>query len=268
MNKFLCKTCNNSFEGNYCNECGEKKIFEEDFSIKNIISQAFKTVTNLDSKLFLTLKFLFFYPGKLTNKFVQGVRVPYMKPFQLFLIANVIFFFFLSKIDIFRTPSKWFFIENFDGIKVMKKVREISEQNGYEISEIASMYDLKSEILAKALIVFLIPFIALIGKILYPKHEIQFGKHIVFATHYFSFILLICVLISQILIILPIEPNRWFFIIPITFFITIYYVIGTKNFYKTKWLNAIIKGILGVILINILIHFYKMTINLITIYNI
>lgn len=187
-----------------------------------------------------------------------------MKPFQIFLISNLIFFVFLSEIDLFRTPSKWFFVENFDGIKVMQTVRRISERSGTELSEIAHQYDKKSENLAKGLIVLLIPLIALIGKLLNTNREIEFGKHIVFATHYFSFVLFTCVLISQILIILPITPNRWLFIIPITFSMTLYYIFGTKNFYKSGWIGAILKGVFGVFLINILVHFYRIAINLIS----
>lgn len=76
MNKIVCKSCNNKFEGKYCNQCGEKMILDSDFLIKNLIGQAFETVTNIDSKLLLTLKLLFFQPGKLTSKFVEGIRIP------------------------------------------------------------------------------------------------------------------------------------------------------------------------------------------------
>jgi recombinational DNA repair protein RecR len=38
MNKELniCKNCKNKFVGNFCNICGEKKILDTDFAIKNI----------------------------------------------------------------------------------------------------------------------------------------------------------------------------------------------------------------------------------------
>lgn len=264
MAKIICKNCNNEINGKYCSQCGEKIIDDSDLTIKSIIGQAIGSITNFDSKLFKTLKLLFFYPGKLTSKFVEGVRVPYMKPFQIFVISNIIFFIFLAEVDLFRTPSKWFFVEDFDGIKVMEKVRQICGKSGLEETEIAFKYDKKSSDLAKGLIVFLIPFIAIIGKLLNPSREIVFGKHIVFSTHYFSFVLLMFVIVSEIIKMLTNNFNKWLFIIPITLLMIIYYSIGLKKFYHTSWIMAVLKGIVGVFLINVFIQFYRVLINLIS----
>lgn len=257
-----CKTCQNQLNGNFCSQCGEKVIADSDFSLIKIIGNAFGSITNLDSKIFKTLKLLLFYPGRLTAKFVEGVRVPYMKPFQIFVISNIVFFIFLQDIDLFRTPSKWFFIEDFDGIPVMDQVSAIARNQGLEISEIANKYDLKTSALAKGLIVLLIPFIALIGKLLNPKRSIKFGKHIIFSTHYFAFILILFVIVSQVIEAFTSDFNKWMFIIPITVIMLIYYILGIKYFYKNSWIGSALKGVAGVFLINLCIQFYKMMINL------
>lgn len=264
MDTLICRNCKNKFNNKYCNQCGEKVIDDSDLTIKSIVGQAIGSITNFDSKLFKTLILLLFYPGKLTSKFVEGVRVPYMKPFQIFVISNIIFFIFLSEIDLFRTPSKWFFVEDFDGIKVMEAVRKISKESGLTEAEIAFKYDKKSSDLAKGLIVFLIPFIALIGKILNPNRKIVFGKHVVYATHYFSFVLLMCVSVNSLVQVLTNTFSKWSFIIPITLVMIVYYVVGLKIFYKNRWLSAVWKGILGVFLINIFIQFYRVVINLLS----
>jgi hypothetical protein len=106
-----------------------------------------------------------------------------MKPFQIFVICNILFFIFFSEIDIFRTPSKWYFQDNFNGVKVMEQVNEI-----------AILYDKKSSDLAKGLIILLIPFIGLINWLLNIKRKDAYGKHLIMAIHYFSFVLLIAVL--------------------------------------------------------------------------
>jgi len=259
-----CNNCKNKFTGKYCNLCGEKVIESADLSLSHIFSQAFESITNFDSKIFQTIKLLFFFPGKLTAKYVAGIRVPYMKPFQIFLIANVIFFIFLSEIDLFRTPSRWYFKESFDGIKVLEQVREISANRNLEQSEIAVLYDQKSSNLAKGLIFILIPFIALVGKLMHLRQPIEFGKHIIFATHYFSFVLLASVIISEGISLLDIGFNKWFFIIPITSLMFLYYIVGLKVFYKNAWIAAILKGIIGVLLINVFIQFYRVGINIVS----
>lgn len=259
-----CKNCQHQFSGKYCNNCGEKVVEDQDFNLRNILSEAIGAITNLDSKIFQSLKLLFFYPGKLTQQYIDGIRVPYMKPFQIFLIANLVFFIFLSELDLFRSPSKWFFTENFDGIRVMDKVREISAAKDLTTAEIASRYDRRSADLAKGLIIILVPFIALITMLLNIRKKIQYGKHVIYALHYFSFVLLFCVIWTEGFSLLGFTFNRWYFIVPITFTMLLYYVISLKGLYENNWVAAIIKGIIGVFLINVMIQLYRMSINVFT----
>lgn len=259
-----CLNCEHSFKGDFCNLCGEKIVSNADFHLSSMIGQAIGAITNYDSKIFRSLKLLLFYPGSLSVDFVKGVRVKYMKPFQLFLVANIIFFLFLSDLDLFRTPSQWFFKEDFDGVKVLKKVRAITAETGLTQSELAIAYDKKSSDLAKGLIVFIIPFIAMIGKLFHLKKGVEFGKHIIFATHFFSFVLILCVLSNAVVPIFFSDFNKWLFIIPITVFMLIYYILGIRRFYKNSWSASILKGVLAVFLINVVIQLYRVSINLIS----
>lgn len=261
MESLSCKSCGTTFNGKYCNECGEKVIEDKDFTLKYIFSQAFESITNLDSKFFQTFKLLIFRPGILSLKYIQGIRKPYMKPFQIFVICNLLFFIFLSEIDIFRTPSKWYFRDNFDGVNVMEQVNRIAKSRDLTVNEVAILYDKKSADLAKGLIILLIPFIGLINWLLNIKRKYPYGKHLIMAIHYFSFILLIAVLWAE-FISLVFNPNKWFFIIPITSIMFFYYMFATKYFYKSSWISAILKSFTGFLLINICIQLYKVAINL------
>lgn len=259
-----CKNCKTKFKGKYCNTCGEKVVEQGDFTVKSIVGQAVGAITNLDSKVFQSFKLLLFFPSKLTSKYVEGIRMPYMKPFQIFLICNIIFFIFLGEIDLFRTPSKWFFSENFDGLKVMDIVRGISAEKGLTKEEIAVSYDKKSLDYSKGLIFLLIPFIALVGKLLNLKKKVEYGKHLIFATHFFSFVLLICVLVAEFVALINDDFSKWLVIGPITFLMVVYYTVGMKNFYQNSWALAITKGVVGIFLINIIIQFYRISINLLS----
>ena len=264
-----CKSCQNQFSGNYCNWCGEKIIEEKDFSMRSIIGQAVGAITNLDSKLLRSIKLLFFYPGKLSVAFVEGIRVPYMKPFQLFVLANVFFFIFLSDIDIFRTPAKWFFSEWYDGIQVLNYVRDIAEKQSLSHEEIAIMYDAKSSELAKGLVILLVPIIALVGQLLNWRSKMAYGKHIIFAIHFFSFLLgLLVIWFALLKLVRPfIDFAQYWNIVPVIFLSWIYYAISTKRFYGSSWPVAILKGGLGIFLINFFVHLYRVGINLYTLNN-
>jgi len=261
-----CKTCNTKFNGNFCNSCGEKVIRTGDFALMKIFSQALDSISHLDSKLFKTLKLLLFYPGKLSTKYTDGIRTPYMKPFQIFIISNIIFFIIFSNDDLFKVPSSYFFQENFEGFKVLEKVRNISKETGLNEIEIANLYDSASTNLAKGLLVFLIPIIALISKILNYKQKMEFGKHLIFSTHFFTFVLSFFVVNSLFIVLLPDSFNRRIILIPIGLGIFLYYSIALKNFYNNSNKMAFIKGISGTLLIFILFNFYKMIISMLALY--
>ena len=259
----ICKNCQNTFYGNFCNNCGEKIISEADFSLKTILNQAFGAITNLDSKLLTTFKLLFKNPGRLSKKIISGVRVPYLKPFQVFVICNLIFFIFLSDTDLFRTPAKWFFNENFDffGTNVLDKVDSIMQTQNKSLDDVKIEYDSVSSNVSKSLLILLIPFIALVGFII--KRKLKFGKHLIFATLYFSNFLLCTTIIYVIVTSLPF-PNKWFFIVPSILVTCSYYIVSIKTFYDKTLLFSILYGALGVVLLGIFINFYRILINLIS----
>lgn len=259
-----CKNCKNQFSGKFCNNCGEKIIEESDFSIKNIIAQGVDLITNLDSKFFKTIKLLLFFPGSLTKKYVTGVRVPYMKPLQIFVIANVLFFIFLSDVAVFRVPAKWFFVENYDSINVLDIVGQVSGELNLTQKEIAKLYDIKSTNLAKGLIILLIPFIASIVMMLNYRKKIQFGKHIIFSIHLFAFILLFSIIWSECIDFLFLSSNNVLYSTPITIVNIIYFTIALKNTYKDTWMITIVKGIVGMLLMGVTFRFYSIGISLFT----
>lgn len=259
-----CKNCDWPVSGKFCSQCGEKIVEARDFTLQNIAKETFGAITNLDSRFYKTFKTLFFRPGQLTIHYVEGVRVPFVKPFQVFLIANIIFFLFLSDLDVFRTPSKWYFSAENDGFGVMEKVRTIQEERSLSIEEIGFLYDQLSSDLAKGLIVILIPFIAMISWLLNFKNNLPTGQHFIYALHYFAFVLLISVLWTQIMDLILTAHNRWYYIIPINISMFAHFIIGQKRFYKNSWILSVSKGLLGVFLIGFFIQMYRISINMIS----
>jgi hypothetical protein len=268
MNKNInCKNCNTKFSGNFCNNCGEKVINDGDFALMKLLSQVLDTFTHLDSKVFKTLKLLLFYPGKLSKLYTEGIRVPYMKPFQIYIIINIIFFFIFSNDDIFRVPSHYFFQENYDGIKTLAKVRNIIKETGVSETHVAELYDSRSTNLAKGLLVLLIPIIALLGKLFHSKQNIQFGKHIIFSTHLITFILSLFVISSLFLGTASSNLVKKTALVVMGFCTLTYYTIALKNFYNNSLLMACIKGILFTFLTIITFSIYKILISVLALYS-
>lgn len=256
-----CPSCNNDFTGNYCNQCSEKVLLEKDFSIVNLFGQAIGFLTNFDSKFYQTFKLLFTKPGELSLNNVNGIRVPYMKPFQIFIIANILFFIFLPGLDIFYVPSQWFFVENYAGVNVLDMLAAAVEKTNYSKEKVTVLYDASASTYAKALIFCLIPFVSVIFLILNPLKKIAFGKHVIFGMHYFSFFLMFAVVWTGVGRFIVRTDNRWFYVGVISLVSLVYMIFAIKKFYQAGWWSSFFKGIFAFLLINTCIGFYRIAIS-------
>ena len=87
----VCPGCGSELLGTYCHRCGEKMFHEQDLSFKHFVLHGLHELTHLDSRIFATLRYLFTRPGYLTQEYVAGRRMHYVRPLSLFLIACAVF---------------------------------------------------------------------------------------------------------------------------------------------------------------------------------
>ncbi len=103
----ICASCGAKLKGDYCRKCGEKKIVpERDFRLAKFLNQTLWHFAHFDSKLLRTGWLLFSKPGFLTAEWTAGRRVNYMKPLQLFVVASVLFYFFLPTTTAYFTSKR------------------------------------------------------------------------------------------------------------------------------------------------------------------
>ena len=232
MNNETCKNCNEPLNGKFCHNCGEKVVEKTDFSLKTILHQFVDGVFNIDSKVYQTFAHLLFKPGKLTTRYIEGIRKPFMKPIQVFLIANVLFFLLLTQADILRIPAKYYFNSGKD-LNVEVKMIE----KGVTKAELFQSYDTVSTNFSKSAVILIVPVLALVFWILFYKTKFLFGMHLIFAMHYLSFFFLSCLLAF----IVHKFGNRAVqaFIVSTNF---IYLFFAIKQVYKSKQLMAFLKA--------------------------
>src|ERR1700723_3691896 len=87
--------CGAALTGRYCANCGQTADVHVP-STRELFHEAIEGITHSDSRLWNSLKLLWFKPGKLTQEFVAGRRAAYLPPFRLYLVFSVIFFFFAA----------------------------------------------------------------------------------------------------------------------------------------------------------------------------
>ena len=91
-----CQNCEEPYEEGFqfCPHCGQKTNDELTLSVLfyNTISNYF----SFDARFFKSFIPLMFRPGYLASKFLEGKRLLYLHPAQMYLFVSVIFFFILS----------------------------------------------------------------------------------------------------------------------------------------------------------------------------
>ena len=202
---FTCPSCNTLSIGNFCRNCGEKKIDQHDYSIRHYLEHAVDLFTHFDSKFFRSAWFLMSKPGYLSREYLEGRRVRYMKPLQLFIFINIIYYFSITLFhyNTFTTPLSIQLHQNnyypaYAEQQVNKKIQE--ENVSYEALEMK--YNEKTTVLSKTLIFLFIPIFSLPFYSLFFRKRKYFLEHVVVATHFWAYNLILLGVLLPLLTIL------------------------------------------------------------------
>lgn len=242
-----CPSCGNVFVDTFCSRCGEKRISPHDFAIKYFVEEGIEGFTHFDNKFLRTMKLLLFRPGQLTKSYFEGKRVPYMKPFQLFIVCNILFFLFLGGGNPFSirfnnfngTPYSYFHTD-----KLIKSRANTTDK----LAAYTTQFNEKVSRQSKTFIIVIIPFLALGLALIYLRKRRYFTEHLAFATHFFSFVLVYFLLVAY-LVVLPVmyigkvEFNSTGDYLLSTFSIVIlviYFAVAGRRFYNiSKWYTTL-----------------------------
>jgi hypothetical protein len=96
----ICKSCQHPFTGKVCNMCGEKIFSENQLSGKHFFHEVLDFFYHWESKVLKTIKLNFLRPGFITKENINGIREPYAKPIQLYLVVAFAFIIIISKVGV------------------------------------------------------------------------------------------------------------------------------------------------------------------------
>jgi hypothetical protein len=200
----VCKNCGAALTGAFCVNCGQRADVHV-LSTRELLHEALEGITHSDSRLWRSLRLLWFKPGQLTLEFIAGRRESYLPPFRLYLVLSVILFLLASFIkptdtgNILHIDAKDVAAgadpaSACDNIKIMsfggenaawqKRLRHGCVTTVHDQGE--SMMHVVLSTLPKAMFVFL-PLIALLHMLVYwwPRH--RYAIHLLFFVHLHAF---------------------------------------------------------------------------------
>jgi hypothetical protein len=78
--------------GAYCPTCGQARFRQEDRRLRHLLGEAFAAATDLDGRLWRSLRATMFQPGRIARDWFDGRRARWISPVRLFLLANLLYF--------------------------------------------------------------------------------------------------------------------------------------------------------------------------------
>ncbi len=91
-----CKNCEEDYEVGFefCPHCGQKT--NEDLTVGVLFYNTISNYFSFDARFFKSFIPLMFKPGILAKRFIEGKRLLYLHPAQMYLFISVVFFFLFS----------------------------------------------------------------------------------------------------------------------------------------------------------------------------
>jgi hypothetical protein len=133
-----------------------------------------------------------------------------------------------------------------------------------DLPQLTAIFQEKMVSQSKSFIILFIPFFALACGLFFYRRKKPLALHLIFATHFFSFLLLFFTLFYLLFEL----PNKWLFRLPSTSFNTfatffnftalvIYFMLAVRRYYKAKWPWAIITAIGAGVIFILLLQAYR-----------
>lgn len=196
-----CVSCARVFRGRYCPACGERRLRREDLSARHFVAESVQALTDVDSTLLRTFGALARRPGKLTAEYLAGRRTRYLRPVQVFVLCNILYF-FLQPLAGFnpltlRLEGHLHHLPYSGAVRPMV-VAEVARR-GIDPREYALLFDATIASQAKVLVFLFIPLFALLLHAAHLRSRRYFAEHLVFATHFVAVFLLLILLLSALL---------------------------------------------------------------------
>lgn len=190
---WTCPSCAMTVTTPYCAQCGEEPLVPAELTLRGLAAKVFHALTSIDARAARSARMLLQRPGELTLAWTRGIRKPYVAPFQLFLLANVLFFgvqwavgenVFSSTLDSHLHHQDW---SELAQTVVASRLQALH----LTIDQYAPRFDRAVVLYAKSLILLMALLFSLFLPVAFLRERRPFMTHVVFSLHLYTFLLLL-----------------------------------------------------------------------------
>lgn len=246
-----CQSCGAKMKGEFCRKCGEKRIVpEKDLSFSRFLRISLFHLAHFDSKLLKSFWLLFSKPGFLAREWTNGRRVLYMKPFQMFVIAGLLFYLFLptavahfsSFTEMEIGFNRRLFLSNTFHYDIKTISNEKATALGTTVSSLENQLRGTAANRSKALLFVFIPLLGLVIFVCYRNQMPWAAPHLILATHSMAVYILVDLLIHAIdwILGLHLTGSQIYSLLMSCF--AIYLFLSFKRAYNEGWAVTLLKS--------------------------
>ena len=222
-----CANCGNTFQGFYCNSCGQKVI--DRFTL-NYVWQTIRTdLIGIEGGLIHTFKELWKRPGPMINSYLHGVTKPYYSPIKYLIFWTAIYLLIVSLLE--RTNQQLSL-----GSSFMWRSGEPFSSESFQNFRIFMEWSMKQN--TNFYMIGILPFLSLVGLLFIRRNN--FTEIIIFFTYYgqFSF----CASVANLMFLFSDTYGAVLStsLIFVSYFFLLFRML--KQFIEVEWATAILKG--------------------------
>lgn len=265
-----CPECGEPIPERFCTRCGEKRVEERDYSLSHFLAEALNVIANLESPIPRSFFALLCRPGLLTAEYLTGRRKRYLKPLQVFLLCNVIYFFAqpLSGFNTLTTPLRVHLTGMPYKQSARRLVSEVLDRRHVAFEEYAASFDATIQNQAKTLVIVMVPMFAAVLVPLYWRRRRFFVEHLVFATHFYSVFLLFLLVLNSITALTfrfarrfgVVWSSNYDLLVSVLFlcFCGAYIFVALRRVYREGWAATLLKCLALVVALAVVVQTYRL----------
>ncbi len=235
-----CPNCAATLAGEYCHDCGQKKIDPNEFSVRRFVGRVLTEFIDLESnKVFKTVRVMILKPGLLAQEYLSGRRATYIGPVKLYLTFSAIYFLFA-----------WGALGDIRGGGAERAARNprtiaTARQRGVDPRALADKAYEKAEKWASGFRFFSVLISGLFLSLLYIGLKKYYVEHLIFSLYYYSFDFFCKSLFALFFIVVAAVgwrlPGRFLD----TFYVVgfVYILFALRRVYQQSWKMTLLKSV-------------------------
>jgi hypothetical protein len=231
----VCPNCEATMAGDYCASCGQARFRPQDRRLRHLFGEAFEALTDLDGRLWRSLRAALLEPGRIARDWFDGRRARWVSPIRLFLLANLLYFFSPGLTDLslpFHNQVRGAIYAEFAGEvcktpatawkcasvgqphsaltgplvrAVLARERSHVSRGGsaFSLADVEHRYNASSDAVGKLLVVLHVPFMALALLLFAWRSRRYYAEHFVAALGMLTFVMFFVQVV--------IKPGAWLY---------------------------------------------------------